>query len=97
VVRSNRRCTEGTVIEKNWAGVTIKWDSRGEGGVRFIPAKGGKGVGVAGTKSVIFWFPQEHHFFFRVISAEDGTGTPAVPVKVMRCNARMALTTMSLD
>jgi hypothetical protein len=26
----NDQTDRGTVIEKNWAGVTIKWDSRGE-------------------------------------------------------------------
>ena len=26
----NDQADQGTVIEKNWAGVTIKWDSRGE-------------------------------------------------------------------
>jgi hypothetical protein len=26
----NDQTDQGTVIEKNWSGVTIKWDSRGE-------------------------------------------------------------------
>jgi len=26
----NDPADQGTVIEKNWSGVTIKWDSRGE-------------------------------------------------------------------
>jgi hypothetical protein len=26
----NDQADQGTVIEKNWPGVTIKWDSRGE-------------------------------------------------------------------
>ena len=26
----NDQTDQGTVIEKNWAGVTIKWDSRGQ-------------------------------------------------------------------
>jgi len=26
----NDQADQGTVIEKNWAGVTIKWDSRGQ-------------------------------------------------------------------
>ena len=26
----NDRADQGTVTEKNWAGVTIKWDDRGE-------------------------------------------------------------------
>jgi hypothetical protein len=26
----NDQADQGTVTEKNWAGVTIKWDSRGE-------------------------------------------------------------------
>jgi hypothetical protein len=26
----NDRAGQGTVIEKNWAGVTIKWDNRSE-------------------------------------------------------------------
>jgi len=47
----NDPADQGTVIEKNWSGVTIKWDSRGEGGVRFIPAKGGKGIGVRVRKA----------------------------------------------
>jgi hypothetical protein len=36
-------------------------------------AKSGQGVGVRLRKSVIVWFPPEHLFCFRVISAEDGT------------------------
>jgi hypothetical protein len=26
----NNQADQGTVIEKNWSGVTIKWDSRGK-------------------------------------------------------------------
>jgi surface antigen len=34
----NDPADQGTVIEKNWSGVTIKWDSRGKHGGSVAPA-----------------------------------------------------------
>jgi hypothetical protein len=38
-----------------------------------------------------FYIARERMLSFRIMFSKDGTGPPAVPIKAMRCNARMAL------
>jgi hypothetical protein len=46
---------------------------------------------IAHRSSKIFSIRPERVLCFRIVLSKDGTGTPAVPIKAMRCNARMAL------